>query len=120
MILSLRERFDRAGILLSGLCVVHCILGLILVSALGVGGSFLLSPEIHRYGLAAAVAIGALTLGLGAIHHGKAGPLIAGVLGLCLMAAALLTGHGVSEAVLTIAGVALVAGAHLANLRHAH
>jgi hypothetical protein len=50
-ILSIRNRLDGAGVLLSGLCVIHCLLGLILVSLLGLGGSLLLAPEVHRVGL---------------------------------------------------------------------
>ena len=43
-----------------------------------------------------------------------------GACGIALMAAALLVGHGAREAVLTIAGVGLVATAHIRNLRAAH
>lgn len=118
--LSLRNRFDRAGVLLSGLCAVHCLLGLVLVSALGAGGELLLAPEIHRYGLAVAIFIGAFTLGLGALFHGRTSLLLLGGIGLCLMGGAIVVGHGVAEALLTIAGVFLVGTAHLRNLRHAH
>ncbi len=118
-LLSIRDRFDRAGLLLSGLCAVHCVLGIALVSVLGLGGGFLLAPEIHEIGLALAVAIGLLSLGFGLYRHGKPGPIVIGSFGIALMAGALAAGHGLSEAVLTIAGVALVAFAHLRNLRHA-
>ncbi len=117
--LSIRDRFDRAGIVLSGLCALHCVLGIVLVTALGVGGELLFAPEIHEVGLAIAIAVGALSLGLGVLRHGNAGPLLLGVTGLALMGGALAVGHGVSEAILTICGVALVAAAHLRNLRHA-
>ena len=107
------------GIVLSGLCAVHCLLGLVLVSLLGLGGEALLNPSIHRVGLALAVAVGALTLGLGALRHGKLAPLAIGACGLALMTGGLLVAHGPMEAFLTIAGVALVATAHIRNLRHA-
>jgi hypothetical protein len=116
---SIRDRFDRAGLLLSGLCAVHCVLGIVLVSALGLGGQLLLAPEIHEYGLALAVLVGFVSLGYGLYRHGKAGPLMIGTAGLMLMATALAVQHGVSEALLTIAGVGLLAFAHLRNLRHA-
>lgn len=119
-ILSIRNRLDHAGVLLSGLCAVHCILGLLLVTVLGLGGGVLLSPEIHRYGLAAAVVIGVVTLGLSALRHGETGPLMIGAAGIALMATAVVTGHGPQEAVLTVCGVALVATAHIRNLRRAH
>ena len=119
-LLAIRDRFDRAGIFLSGLCVVHCVLGLVIVSFLGLGGGVLLAPSIHRIGLALAVTIGALALGAGLARHGRSAPLLLGALGLSLMAAALAVGHGLGEAVLTIGGVGIVASAHLWNLRAAH
>ena len=57
-LLSIRDRLDGVGVFLSGLCAVHCVLGLVLVTFLGLGGGVLLSPEIHRAGLALAVVIG--------------------------------------------------------------
>lgn len=118
-LISIRNRLDHAGVLLSGLCAVHCVLGILLVSVLGLGGGVLLAPEIHEVGLALAIVVGILTLGLGVLRHGQIGPLIIGGCGIALMAAALAVGHGVEEAVLTIAGVALVAFAHIRNLRQA-
>ncbi|MCA1661477.1 MAG: MerC domain-containing protein, partial [Novosphingobium sp.] len=44
----IRDRFDRVGILLSGLCAVHCLATLVLVAVLGLGGSVLLDPAVHR------------------------------------------------------------------------
>ncbi|SLJ92944.1 MerC mercury resistance protein [Novosphingobium mathurense] len=118
---SIRDRLDRAGIVLSGLCAVHCILGVILVGILGLGGEVLLSPAIHRFGLALALVVGLVSLGFGVMRHGRVAPLIVGGLGLALMAMAIAVGHGLPEAVLTVLGVALVAIAHIANLRsHAH
>jgi hypothetical protein len=117
--LSIRDRLDRVGVLLSGLCAVHCLLGLLLVSALGLGGELLLSPAIHRVGLALAILVGIMTLGVGMLRHGRLGPLVLGSSGIALMAAAVATGHGPYEALLTIIGVALLALAHIRNLRHA-
>ncbi len=119
-LLSIRHRFDRAGIVLSGLCAVHCLLGLVLVSVLGLGGEALLDPSIHRIGLALAIGIGAASLGMGVLRHGNLMPLAIGACGLVLMAGGLLVNHGPTEALLTIAGVILVGTAHIRNLRHAH
>jgi hypothetical protein len=52
-------------VLLSALCMVHCVAGVVLVAVLGLGGSALLDPRIHEYGLAAAVVVGAIGLGMG-------------------------------------------------------
>lgn len=113
---TIRERLDSAGILLSGLCAVHCILGALLVGVLGLGGEVLLSPAIHRIGLALAVGIGAVSLGFGVLRHGRLGPLVMGGIGLALMATAIVVGHGLPEAVLTVLGVILVAWAHIRNI----
>ena len=118
-LLSIRDRLDRAGILLSGLCAIHCVIGVVVVTALGLGGEFLLDPAIHKLGLGLAVLIGIVTLGLGVARHGQTGPLIGGGIGIALMAAGLAAGHGVAEAAFTIAGVTILAAAHLRNLRHA-
>jgi len=122
-LLSIRDRLDGLGVFLSGLCAVHCVLGLVLVPLLGLGGSALLSPRIHEVGLALAIAVGVVTLGLSALRHGRLRPALIGAAGLALMALALGVGHGAGEALLTIAGVSLVASAHWQNLRqtlHTH
>ena len=117
--LSIRDRLDRAGIVLSVLCALHCLLSIVLVSVLGLGGQALLAPEIHEIGLGLAILIGAVTIGIGVLRHGRLSPLLIGGAGLALMALALTVPHGPAEALLTIAGVALVAAAHIRNLRHA-
>ena len=118
--LSLRDRMDRVGITLSGLCLLHCVAGLLLVTGLGIGGQWLLAPVIHRIGLALAIAVGLLTIGVGVLRHGQLPPLIVGTIGLLLMGGGLFVEHGMEEAVLTISGVVLLAVAHILNLRHAH
>jgi hypothetical protein len=115
-LLSIRNRLDRAGIVLSGLCALHCLAGILLVSLLGLGGGALLAPAIHETGLALAIAVGVLTLGIGVWRHGRLGPLAVGACGIALMAGGLLVGHGLREALLTIAGVSLVAFAHYRNI----
>lgn len=116
--ISIRNRLDRVGVLLSGLCALHCLAGLLLVAGLGLGGGVLLAPEIHRLGLALAIAVGSVTLVLGVVRHGDPVPLQVGAAGIALMAFALFVGHGMAEAALTILGVSLLAWAHLRNLRH--
>lgn len=118
-LLSIRDRLDGFGVLLSGLCAVHCVVGLVLVTVLGLGGEFLFSPAFHRIGLALAVVIGIVTLGISAWRHARPGPALIGGAGLVLMSLGLVVSHGPAEAMLTIPGVALVAFAHIRNLRHA-
>ena len=115
---SIRGRLDRLGVVLSGLCALHCLAGLLLVAGLGLGGGMLLAPEIHRVGLALAIAVGSITLVLGVVRHRDPVPLQVGAAGIGFMAVALFVGHGTAEGVLTIMGVALLAWAHVRNLRH--
>jgi hypothetical protein len=110
-------RLDRLGVVVSGLCMVHCLAGLVLIGVLGLGGGILLHPAIHRFGLMAAVLIGAITIGGNALRHGHRLPLALGTAGLLLMAGAIVSEHGAGEAVMTIAGVGLVASAHVINMR---
>ncbi|WP_239806797.1 MerC domain-containing protein [Croceicoccus hydrothermalis] len=108
---------DRFGIGLSGLCAVHCVASILLVGAVGIGGHALLSPDIHKFGLVVALIIGGATIGLAALRSGRRGPLYLGGVGIVLMAGAIAGPHGPIEAFLTIAGVALVAAAHVWNMR---
>ena len=113
----IRRTLDRAGIWLSSLCLLHCLLSIVVVSALGVGGQFLFAPEIHRYGLALALIIAAVAIGWGALRHRKAAPFVTAMMGLTFMGGALAVPHGIYEAVLTIIGVTLVSIGHILNLR---
>lgn len=115
----LRGRFDRLGVLISGLCVVHCLAGLFLISVLGLSGGVLLDPAIHRFGLVAAFVVGVMTIGVAARRQGYRLPLALGTTGLALMAAAIASDHGSAEVLLTVCGVLLVASAHIVNIRRA-
>lgn len=116
----IRRRLDRAGIWLSALCAVHCVLGVLLVAGIGVGGTFLLDPFFHEIGLAIAMLIVAVAIGVGAVRNGRPLPFVVAMMGLTFMGGALAVGHGTEEAVLTVIGVTLVAAGHIINLRSAH
>ena len=116
---SLRRRLDQLGIGLAGVCVVHCLATLLLVSALGLGGHFLLDENIHRIGLVLALIVAALAIGRGMLASGRRTPFLVALAGLALMGVALLVPHGTNEFLLTLSGVAIVAGAHWMNLRSA-
>ena len=113
----LRQRLDRAGIVLSGLCAAHCLASISVVSALGLGGQWVFAPAIHRWGLLIALLIAAVTIGWGALRHRRRAPFVVAMMGLSFMGGALAAPHGMEEAVLTIIGVALVSLGHILNLR---
>lgn len=120
---SLRRRLDQLGIGIAGLCVVHCLVTLVVISSLGlggiVGGHFLLDENIHRIGLALALMVAAVAIGWGLLRHRRVLPFAVAVAGLGLMAAALIVPHGANEFLLTLIGVVLVSAGHLLNLRAA-
>ncbi len=116
----IRRRLDRAGIFLSGACALHCLLSILLVSGLGLGGELFFAPDIHRVGLVLSTLIAGVAIGWGALRHRMAAPFVIAMTGLTFMGGALAVPHGVKEAVLTIIGVALVSLGHILNLRHAH
>lgn len=110
---------DRAAVMLSGLCLVHCIITVVALGLLSSAAAWLGNPIIHEVGLALATALGAMALVGGAVTHGAIWPTLVGAAGLAFMTAALMLPHGGYEAVMTIAGVSLLAIAHLLN-RQAH
>lgn len=115
----IRGRLDRVGMLLSCLCAVHCVLGIVIVAGLGLGGGLLFAPAFHRVGLVLATLIAGVAIGMGAIQHRRAAPFVVAMTGLSFMGGALAVEHGVEEAVLTIIGVTLVSLGHVLNLRRA-
>ena len=117
LLVRMRGRFDRLGVMLSCLCAVHCVAGIVLVAGMGIGGTLLLHPAIHKVGLVIATFVAAVAIGMGALRHRRRMPFVVAVAGLTFMAAGLAVGHGTDEMVLTVIGVALVAGGHFLNLR---
>lgn len=111
---------DRLAIGLSGLCLAHCILSAVIVTALAAAGGILLHPAFHEIGLVLAMALGAIALGRGVLQHGYALPVWVGSLGLGVMAGALTLPHeGGQETIYSILGVLIVALGHDLN-RRAH
>lgn len=108
-------RLDRLAIAISGLCLVHCVASLVLVATMASLGGVLLDPIFHEVGLVLAIGIGVVALGWGYREHGRVLPVAIGGLGLGVMTGALSLGHGVWEVPLTIAGVSLLALAHILN-----
>jgi len=106
---------DRAAVLLSGLCVVHCVATALLLGTVSMLGGVLGSHWIHEGGLALAVVLGGVALGRGVLDHGRFLPPSIGGLGLGMMAGALTLPHAGGEVIATIAGVVLLGAGHLLN-----
>lgn len=116
----LSDRLDRFGIGLAGLCALHCLATIVLVSMLGVGGHFLLAPAIHSVGLVLALIVAAFAIGWGALRHNSDVPTIAASAGLAFMTIALIVPHGSDELLFTLIGVGLVSIGHFFNLWASH
>jgi MerC mercury resistance protein len=114
-------RLDRWAIALSGLCFAHCLLTAAIITAAGSATILPVfsNPIIHEIGLLLAIVLGALALGFGLRSHGRIGPASIGALGIAMMIGAIASGHGPLEIPLTMAGVLLLAGAHIWNRRSA-
>jgi hypothetical protein len=111
--------FDRLGIALSGLCLVHCLASAVFFAMLASAGGILLHPIVHEIGLVIAIALGVIALGRGIFEHGFMMPVAIGGLGLGVMAGALTLPHDSGEIVYTIVGVAILALGHDLNRRAA-
>lgn len=108
---------DRSAAGLSGLCVLHCALGGLALAALA-PFSDLLAHRTHAIGFLIALPLAVIALWRGRRAHGRSTPLCLGAIGLTLMALALAATHGhAAEFAATATGAALLAVAHLANLR---
>ena len=108
---------DKLAVMLSAICLVHCLATAILFGALSAAGGLLGSPVIHAAGLAVAIILGVGALGNGLRLHRQRLPLLIGGTGLALMAFALSLGHGSGETLFTMIGVAVLAAGHMLNRR---
>ena len=113
--------WDRIAVIVSGLCLIHCISTIVLVALLSSAAGVLLDPIIHEIGIIIAIALGLFALGRGIIDHGFIMPAVIGGLGLSIMAGAITIGHqsehGGTEILLTMVGVGILALAHNLNYR---
>lgn len=110
---------DRLAIMLSGLCVVHCLASAVLLAMLSTVGGMLGNPIFHEVGLTIAIGLGGIALVRGVMHHGYLMPLAMGSLGLGIMMGALSLPHdgGHAESLWTFIGVGILAFGHDLNRR---
>lgn len=107
---------DKSAMALSGLCLVHCLAGTLLLSVFAATGDWL-GHNVHLAGLALALPLATVALWRGVALHGRAVIAVLGAAGIALMAASLVSGHGGEEIALSVAGVLLLGTAHWWNLR---
>lgn len=116
------RQLDRLAILLSGVCVLHCLLtpaalALLPLLTLGIGGE----DHFHELMLWVVLPVSTLGLGLGWRQHRHNGILLLGVASMALLAFAGTWGHHhlphAAEAALTVVGSLSLAAAHVLNFR---
>lgn len=113
--------FDRIGIFLSGLCLVHCLLLPGVISFLPlVATSFLVSEEFHLWILLLVIPTTVLALWPSFRRHGDRMPALIATGGVLILVMAAMTHENHSplmDQVLTSIGALVVAVAHIQNVR---
>lgn len=108
---------DRIAIGLSGLCLLHCMAGFVLLGLFALTGDWL-DHSVHVVGLGLAMPLAAVALWRGWRRHGRLPIGVMGLLGLAVMAASLAVRHGqIIEMLVSMVGVSLLAAAHWQNLK---
>jgi predicted branched-subunit amino acid permease len=108
---------DRLAIGLSGLCLLHCMAGMVLLSVFALTGGWL-DHSVHIIGLGFAMPLAAVALWRGWRRHHRADIGVLGAMGLGVMTASLFVEHGeVAEMLVSMAGVCLLALAHWRNMK---
>lgn len=110
------NHFETSALLLSGLCVVHCIGFPLLLTAIPALANILELPEVlHFYIVLLTLPISLFVLIYGTSQHKSFIPLAVGVAGLLSMTAALTVENRSDEIILTSIGVIVLAFAHINN-----
>lgn len=114
------KRWDRVGVAVSSLCLVHCIGGALLPGLFAVAGTHVVSGEALHAGLLLVVLpVAALALARGVKRHGDRRAAGLGVAGIAFLGLGLAAhgGSGVLETALTVVGSALLVTGHAWNMR---
>jgi MerC mercury resistance protein len=113
------RRRDAVGMLVSLLCLVHCLVAPLLIAAvpaLGIG--FLAMDGIH-FAFALAVLLAAVVALIpGYRHHHRVSVLVLGAAGVFAVTVGATLPEGLPETGVTSIGSALMIAAHVTNLRH--
>ncbi|WP_164156316.1 MerC domain-containing protein [Sandarakinorhabdus rubra] len=108
---------DRVALGLSGLCLLHCMAGFLLLSLFALTGDWL-DHRVHIIGLVVAMPLAAVALWRGWRRHHRGDIGVMGCLGLGIMAVSLVVQHGaLAEMLVSMVGVSLLAFAHWRNLK---
>jgi hypothetical protein len=116
------KRFDQIAIVLSTICIVHCLAVPLLVAFLPVAAlAFGIGTHFHELMLWLVAPTSIVGIGMGYRIHRKAGTVLLGAIGLTGIAVAALWGHdawpAANEAAFSVASSLVLAVAHWRNFR---
>lgn len=117
--------WDRAGVILSALCLLHCLsMPMIVLSLPILARYYLANPIFHLVLALMIVPVGAYSFYKGYKHHHKVRPIMFGLPGMLLVSLTPYLVHvqglSIPEQVSMIFGSALLITAHLINRRSCH
>ncbi len=117
---AVHSHLDRLAVVLSGACLVHCVVVTLLVVALpALAGSILREGWTHLALLVVVVPLSAIALPRGVRDHGRRSALGLGAVGVGLLILGATIGHHVygpaADTALTVSGAILVGIAHTLN-----
>lgn len=122
MQMQISRHFDQIAIALSAVCLVHClavpvVVAILPIAAVSVGES----EHFHGLMLWLVVPTSVLGFGLGYRVHHRAGLVVAGGVGVIVLALAAVYGHSAwsefVEVIVSVAGSLLLGTAHYLNFR---
>jgi len=109
---------DRLAVVLSGLCLVHCLLLPFAVAILPFLGQFS-DDHLHAVMLIVVIPVSVIALAFGFRRHKRAGVVISGAIGLMILAIGGTIAHSAlglaADRTLTVIGSFTLAGAHYFN-----
>lgn len=115
------DRWDRIGLLLSGLCAIHCLVTPLLILSLPLLAEKFASPWVHIVMALFVVPVGLFAFWSGYRHHQKNHILALGFAGLALIGSAAVGPHlwfgFLGDDLMTVIGSGLLICAHLLNRR---
>ena len=119
---SHRKLLDTTAVLLSGICLLHCLALPVLLTVLPIFNTQLLDEEtFHLIMLVVILPVSVIALAIGCRQHKDRTTLILGTIGLGILTATAIFGHDwfglTGERLVTSLGGLVLAAAHIQNYR---
>lgn len=121
-LVDLTGKLDKTAVMLSGLCLVHCLLLPLVIAVFPVLGlSFVSHETFHQLILIVVIPTTLIALGVGVARHRSRAVALLGLTGIVALIAAAFVVHDMGSAALerwaTVAGGVILAAAHIRNFQ---